>query len=193
MRHRLVMPSEARFAATGSYLVTHPQRLGKYQVTDVLGKGAMGVVYKAHDPDIQRTVAIKTIRRELVEDDDRASMVMARFKNDARAASTTTSRAAAASPPAEPAREPSFFRNEAINIKVTSKLQFNRDHYKEQITAKVSGGVVTPDWHGLDAGAAGSGRNGRGRGVRRRAREQQPQGSRSVRRIRFAARQAMNW
>jgi len=66
--------------------MSDPQRLGKYQVTDVLGKGAMGVVYKAHDPDIQRTVAIKTIRRELVEDDDRAGMVMARFKNEARAA-----------------------------------------------------------------------------------------------------------
>jgi serine/threonine-protein kinase len=66
--------------------MSHPQRLGKYLVTDVLGKGAMGVVYKAHDPDIQRTVAIKTIRRELVEDDDRAGMVMARFKNEARAA-----------------------------------------------------------------------------------------------------------
>ncbi|NJN40324.1 MAG: serine/threonine protein kinase [Gammaproteobacteria bacterium] len=66
--------------------MSQPQRLGKYQVTDVLGKGAMGVVYKAHDPDIERTVAIKTIRRELVEDDDRAGMVMARFKNEARAA-----------------------------------------------------------------------------------------------------------
>jgi osmotically-inducible protein OsmY len=61
----------------------------------------------------------------------------------ARAASATTLRAAAGSPPAEPAREPSFFRDEAINIKVASKLQFNRDLYKEQITAKVSGGVVT--------------------------------------------------
>jgi serine/threonine protein kinase/osmotically-inducible protein OsmY len=66
--------------------MNHPQRLGKYQITDVLGKGAMGVVYKAHDPDIQRAVAIKTIRRELVEDDGRAGMVMARFKNEARAA-----------------------------------------------------------------------------------------------------------
>jgi len=64
----------------------HPARLGKYVVTAVLGKGAMGVVYRAQDPDIQRTVAIKTIRRELVEDDDRAGSVMARFKNEARAA-----------------------------------------------------------------------------------------------------------
>ena len=64
----------------------HPQRLGKYQVTDVLGRGAMGIVYRAQDPDIQRAVAIKTIRRELVEDDERAGTVMARFKNEARAA-----------------------------------------------------------------------------------------------------------
>jgi len=86
MRHRLALLPKARFAATRSHHVNHPQRLGKYQVTDVLGKGAMGIVYKAHDPDIERTVAIKTIRRELVEDDDRAGMVMARFKNEARAA-----------------------------------------------------------------------------------------------------------
>ena len=44
-------------------------RLGKYEVTEVLGKGAMGVVYKAFDPNIRRTVAIKTIRKELIEDD----------------------------------------------------------------------------------------------------------------------------
>jgi hypothetical protein len=46
----------------------------------------MGVVYRAHDPDIQRTVAIKTIRKELVDDSERAGMMFARFKNEARAA-----------------------------------------------------------------------------------------------------------
>jgi serine/threonine-protein kinase len=66
--------------------MTQPQRLGKYELVEVLGKGAMGVVYKAFDPDIHRTVAIKTIRKELVDDDDRAGMMMARFKNEARAA-----------------------------------------------------------------------------------------------------------
>ena len=64
-----------------------PERLGKYEIVEVLGKGAMGVVYKAFDPDIHRTVAIKTIRKELLEDDDsRAGMMLARFKNEARAA-----------------------------------------------------------------------------------------------------------
>jgi serine/threonine protein kinase len=35
--------------------VNHPDRLGKYQITEVLGEGAMGVVYKGFDPDIKRT------------------------------------------------------------------------------------------------------------------------------------------
>jgi len=66
--------------------MTQPQRLGKYELVAVLGKGAMGVVYKAFDPDIHRTVAIKTIRKELIEDDDHGGTMMARFKNEARAA-----------------------------------------------------------------------------------------------------------
>jgi serine/threonine protein kinase len=66
--------------------MTTPQHLGKYELVEVLGRGAMGIVYKAFDPDIHRTVAIKTIRKELVEDDDRAGMMLARFRNEARAA-----------------------------------------------------------------------------------------------------------
>jgi serine/threonine-protein kinase len=61
-------------------------KLGKYQITEVLGKGAMGVVYKAFDPNIRRTVALKTIRKELIDDDDRAASMLARFKNEAQAA-----------------------------------------------------------------------------------------------------------
>jgi serine/threonine protein kinase len=35
-----------------------PERLGKYPITGVLGKGAMGVVYRGVDPVIKRPVAI---------------------------------------------------------------------------------------------------------------------------------------
>jgi serine/threonine-protein kinase len=66
--------------------MTRPQRLGKYELVEELGKGAMGIVYKAFDPDIHRTVAIKTVRKELVEDDGHAGTMMARFRNEARAA-----------------------------------------------------------------------------------------------------------
>jgi len=47
-----------------------PERLGKYPITGVVGRGAMGIVFKGYDPVIKRPVAIKTIRKELLEDDE---------------------------------------------------------------------------------------------------------------------------
>ncbi len=64
----------------------HPAQLGKYRITDVLGEGAMGVVYKGFDPDIQRTVALKTIRAGLDADDDSPGAPASRFRNEAQAA-----------------------------------------------------------------------------------------------------------
>uniref|UniRef100_UPI00355A02D7 serine/threonine-protein kinase n=1 Tax=Piscinibacter sp. TaxID=1903157 RepID=UPI00355A02D7 len=66
--------------------VNIPERLGKYPVTDVLGKGAMGIVYLGRDPVIKRRVAIKTIRKELIEDDDKVESMSARFRREAQAA-----------------------------------------------------------------------------------------------------------
>jgi eukaryotic-like serine/threonine-protein kinase len=65
--------------------MAQPEKIGKYRIDGVLGKGAMGVVYKGFDPGIERTVAIKTVRKDLV-DPDLAVQVMARFKNEAKAA-----------------------------------------------------------------------------------------------------------
>ncbi|MBK7662599.1 MAG: serine/threonine protein kinase [Sterolibacteriaceae bacterium] len=62
----------------------HPNQLGKYEITSVLGKGGMGTVYLGQDSIIQRRVALKAIRKDLLE--DQGPDVVKRFQNEARAA-----------------------------------------------------------------------------------------------------------
>jgi len=62
-----------------------PERIGKYTISAVLGRGSMGTVYKGFDPHIHRPVAIKTIHRELLGDHQAADSIAARFRNEAKA------------------------------------------------------------------------------------------------------------
>ena len=65
-------------------------RAGRYEILGELGRGAMGVVYKATDPVIGRPVAVKTIR--LSEEGTGLSRpeLLARFQTEARAAGLLT-------------------------------------------------------------------------------------------------------
>jgi len=60
------------------------KQLGRYRLVAELGRGAMGVVYKAEDPLLNRTVAIKTII--LMDDPAARAEYEARFFQEAKAA-----------------------------------------------------------------------------------------------------------
>ena len=58
-----------------------PERIGKYDVVRPLGKGAMGVVYHAHDSLLDRDVALKVMLRQFAADPEQKH----RFEREARA------------------------------------------------------------------------------------------------------------
>jgi len=53
---------------------------GRYEILEEIGKGSMGVVYRAHDPQIDRIIALKVLRHDRVISDD----FVRRFLKEAR-------------------------------------------------------------------------------------------------------------
>lgn len=59
-------------------------KIDKYRVDSILGRGAMGVVYKAYDPLMERIVAIKMLPLDILEGADRENFLQ-RFRGEAKA------------------------------------------------------------------------------------------------------------
>ncbi len=60
-------------------------RIGRYEVIQELGRGAMGAVFQARDPEIGRTVAIKTILTSVIPPEELPQFKM-RFRREAQLA-----------------------------------------------------------------------------------------------------------
>lgn len=53
---------------------------GRYQIVKELGKGSMGVVYQAHDPNLDLSVALKVLRYDRIESEDFVRRFLAEAK-----------------------------------------------------------------------------------------------------------------
>src|SRR6185436_14813199 len=58
-----------------------PEKIGKYEIIERLGRGGMGTIFKAHDPVLDRFVAVKVISTEIEITDE----LRARFFREAQA------------------------------------------------------------------------------------------------------------
>src|ERR1700712_5702607 len=67
-----------------------PTKLGRYEIVDEIGKGAMGVVFLARDPLIGRLVALKTFRIGYSVKDQEMEQFRIRFMREAQSAGILT-------------------------------------------------------------------------------------------------------
>lgn len=65
-----------------------PEKLGKYEIKEQVGRGSMGVVYKGHDPFSDKDVAVKVAMSESLNDKDSGERYRKMFFNEAHTAGT---------------------------------------------------------------------------------------------------------
>jgi serine/threonine protein kinase len=78
-------PPNSTAPADAPHMETRERRFGRYEVVAELGRGAMGVVYEARDPRIDRLVALKTVSL-LGQEPEQEAEFRQRFTYEAQAA-----------------------------------------------------------------------------------------------------------
>ena len=131
------------------------QTLKNYDVEEILGKGGMGVVYRARDTKLGRPVALKVLRPELVEDPDRRR----RFMQEARAASAVNHPAIAQIYEIEDSGDTTFITMEYVDGSTIRQLVARREL---DLAAAVEVGIRWPmRWPGRTRRASSTGTSSR--------------------------------
>ncbi len=68
---------ENPIAPSDAGIAEHPQRIGRYRIEKVLGKGGFGIVYLAHDEQLHRRVAVKVPHAKLISKPEDAEAYLA--------------------------------------------------------------------------------------------------------------------
>src|SRR5207247_1243858 len=76
------IPEKASNGNKSGFMTSIPKSLGKYVIVGPIGKGGMGEVFKAFQPDLNRHVAIKT----LLAGEQASEDFLQRFQREARLA-----------------------------------------------------------------------------------------------------------
>ncbi len=65
-----------------------PEKLGKYEIKEQVGRGSMGIVYKGYDPFADRNVAVKVAMSDALQDKESGERYRKMFFNEAHTAGT---------------------------------------------------------------------------------------------------------
>ncbi len=84
------MAARKKLSSHDPMLPLTPTKLGRYEIVDEIGKGAMGIVYLARDPLIGRLVALKTFRVGYSIKDQEMEQFRIRFMREAQSAGILT-------------------------------------------------------------------------------------------------------
>lgn len=75
---RSTTSGSSRSDDVGEELLRVPERIGRFQIRELIGRGGFGIVYRAIDPGIEREVAIKIPRPEILSN----AQLLERFRNE---------------------------------------------------------------------------------------------------------------
>ena len=128
-------------------------KLGRYQIEEVLGQGAMAIVYKAVDPRIDRTVAIKALNIHSGLSEEQAKQFRERFIYEAKLAGRLMHPNIVAVYDAEEDGDTSYIAMEFVNGKTLEEIILKSVEYtaaqKMDIIIQICDGLNYAHHHGI--------------------------------------------